>query len=170
VTGLGLERWLLDDEPARTSARWARKLAAGHAVPTYGSAEWLQAPMDLQIAAMALAAEAHRREHLYRPQALEDELAAARHLAYLEEQAEFAAVARTVRAVATEPTHEELVERRRQPRRPVPYDGRAWHPEALTRPDAPPADRWCFGRTPDPTCPCRWCRHATSPTAQEDVA
>jgi hypothetical protein len=161
MTGLGLERWLLDDEPARTSARWARKLAAGRAVPVYGSAEWLDAPVNLQLAAMALAAEAHRREHLYRPQALEDELAAARHLTYLEDQAEFAAFARAVRAAATEPTHAELTWRRQQAQRPVPYDGRAWHPEALTRPDAPPADRWCFGRTPDPTCPCRWCQAAT---------
>jgi hypothetical protein len=115
---LGLGRYLLDDEPARLTAAWTAQLAAGRPLPTYGSAEWLRAPRDLQIAACLHAAEARRRELLFTAQALDDDLNAGAWLDAQQDQAAFAAMARRVRAMSNQPTHAELVERRATVQRP----------------------------------------------------
>jgi hypothetical protein len=169
---LGLGRYLHRDATAAYAAALVRQLSGDQALPTYGTPKWLRASREVQLAAAVIAADAHRIEQLYRPQALEDELAAARHLAHLDDQAEFARIAAGVRAMGSggHADHAELRRRREEPSRPRPHAPTPWHPLALTHPDAAPADRWCWRSEPDPTCPCRWCREYPSPTAQEDVA
>lgn len=123
---LDLTRWLLDDEPARWSAAFVTKLAAGRDVPTYGTPEWTAAPWELQVAAAVRAGEYWRREGLCLAQRLADELAARRAAAQTEvdydDALRFADLAQRVVAfdvlarraawLAKEPTHAELVERR----------------------------------------------------------
>jgi hypothetical protein len=111
VTRLSLERYMLDDDTARWAASLLRS-AQDAVVPLYGSAEWLSAPWRVQVASAVRAAECWRRESLFLPQALEDELAARRYLREVEEAKAFAVVAYSVRRMADTPTHAELVERR----------------------------------------------------------
>lgn len=175
---LGLGRDLLDDPPARLAADWIRQLAAGRKVPSYGTPEWVRAPRDLQIAAMALAAEAHRREQLFLPQALADELAAQRALLDQQDTRAFADlagritafgdVARRADALSRGASHTDLQRRRAEPHRPVPHTPTPWQDDALL-PDCDTAT-WCWSSQPDPDCPCRWCHTATTPERTEDVA
>lgn len=125
---LGLGRYLLDDQPARLCAEWTGQLAAGRTIPAYGSADWLHAPRDLQIAAMMLAGEAHRREQLFLPQALADQLEAEQRLIEQQDQAEWNRTAAAVRAMGAGEwaTHAQLQTRRAQPRRPFAYQPAPW--------------------------------------------
>lgn len=116
---LGLGRYLLDDQTAQLCSDWMTRLAAGREFPEYGSPEWLRAPRDLQIAAALYAAEAHRRDGLFRAQDLADRFEAEQWAAEQQDQREFADLARNVRAMAHQPTHAELVQRRSVPHRPV---------------------------------------------------
>jgi hypothetical protein len=119
---LNLDRWLLDDEPAQWAAGFVDKLAAGTAVPVYGSPEWQAADWQVQVASAVRAAEAWRRESLYLPQSLEDELAARRALLDHADALAFADLAgrvvafddlaRRAASLAKSPTLHELVERR----------------------------------------------------------
>lgn len=123
VPAPGLDRHLLSDWPAVMNRGWIRQLAAGRDVPVYGSREWRAADRSLQVAAALIAAEAYRREHLFRPQALVDELAAARALLDDTDTRAYAEVVDRMehferygadwwRRQAALPTHAELVERR----------------------------------------------------------
>lgn len=112
MSSLGLERYLLDDEPAQWVRGFVRRLAAGRVIPTYGSRDWQTAPWELQVAAVTLAGEAHRREALFLEQKVADELAAARYWQEVDEADAFAEQAARVRALVNEPTHSELVRRR----------------------------------------------------------
>lgn len=119
---LGLDRYLLDDVPARWCTSAVRALAEGRDVPEYGSEAWRQAEHRLQVAAAIRGAEAYRREVMFRPQALADELAASRQLLDEADARAFADlagrivnfdyVARIAASLAKSPTHDELLERR----------------------------------------------------------
>jgi hypothetical protein len=119
---MNLDRYLLDDDAARWAAGFVRKLAADTSVPVYGSAEWQAAGWPLQVASAVRAAEAWRRESLYLPQSLEDELAARRALVDHADALAFAELAdrvvafddlaRRAASLAQSPTLHELVERR----------------------------------------------------------
>ncbi len=119
---LGLGRYLLDDDTARWFTRCRDQFAAGRTVPVYGSPEWLTADRAVQIAGALVAAEAYRRDVLFRPQALEDELAERRRWLDHEDAVAFAQLAgrvvafddlaRRAASLAKGPTHAELVKRR----------------------------------------------------------
>lgn len=107
---LGLDRYMLDDEPARWSGAFLRTLSDGRPVPIYGSTEWLaEQDYRLQIAAAVLAGEAWRRDGLFLGQTLEDDLAHGRYLARCEEAQAFGDAARHL---AGSPSHAVLVARR----------------------------------------------------------
>lgn len=114
----GLARYLLADPPSRWARAFRRALAPAAELPAYGSAGWLAAGWQQQVAAAVVAAEAWRREALFLPQRIADEAAAARYEADLQEQAGFAEVARTVRVNANAPSYAELVARRNTVTRP----------------------------------------------------
>jgi hypothetical protein len=119
---LGIRRFLLEDDTARWFTRCLEQLAAGRPVPAYGSTEWLAADRALQIAGALVAAEAYRRDGLFLPQALEDELAERRRRLDHEDAVAFADLAgrivafddlaRRAASLAKGPTHAELAERR----------------------------------------------------------
>jgi hypothetical protein len=89
-------------------------MTATYPLPRYGSAEWLAADMATQVAAMAVAAECWRHDELLAALRLEREIAAGRREAEHQAAEEFAYLAAQVRAMANQPTHAELVARRRE--------------------------------------------------------
>jgi len=114
----GLDRYLLDDPASRWARAFRRALAPAGELPAYGSDTWLSSDWRVQIAGVVVAAEKWRREVLFEPARIADEVAAARYLADLQEQAAFAEVARTVRVNANAPSYDELAARRSTVSRP----------------------------------------------------
>lgn len=114
----GLDRYLLDDPPARWARAFRRALTPAVELPVYGSDGWLAAGWEVQVAAAVVAAEKWRREALFLPQTITDEAAAVRYWTDVEEAAAFAEVARTVRANANAPSYDELAARRSTVTRP----------------------------------------------------
>lgn len=108
----GLDRFLLDDDPARWARGFVRKLAAGRELPEYGSERWQQQPWEMQVASAVLAGECHRRDGLFLAQRIEDELATVGYWQEHDEATAWIEVARSVHALASEPTHADLVARR----------------------------------------------------------
>jgi hypothetical protein len=112
MAGMGLGRYLLDDDPARWAAGFVRTRAAGRDVPAYGSPEWQAADWQVQVASAVRAAESWRREGLFLEQRVADELAAYRYWQDVADAERFAEVAASVRRMASTPTHAQLAERR----------------------------------------------------------
>lgn len=108
----GLARFLLDDDVAQWVAAFLRKLSADREIPEFGSVHWQRADDRLRIASAVRAGEAWRRDRLLVPVALADELAAISYFTNMREADAFAEVAAKVRAMASTPTHAELLERR----------------------------------------------------------
>jgi hypothetical protein len=107
---LGLRPYLLDDGVARWADAFLATLTEGREVPLYGSPEWHAEPdYRLQVAAAVRAGEAWRRDCLFLPQRLADEVSAHRHLALCEMAEAFGEAARTM---AKSPTWAELQRRR----------------------------------------------------------
>lgn len=122
LTGAGLDRYLVDDEPARWAVACIQQLC-GDDLPEYGSPEWLQSDRARQVAAAIRAAEAYRRAVLFLPQALADDLAARRRLLDEDDTRAYAELVDRLehfdrydaawwQEQASTPTHAELVERR----------------------------------------------------------
>lgn len=123
MSDLGLSRYLLDDLAARWCASSVAALAEGREIPVYGSVEWQQADIRLQIAAAVRAGEMYRRDGLFRAQALTDEAAAALALLDDADMRAYAELADRMehydrygaawwKAQANLPSHAELVARR----------------------------------------------------------
>lgn len=117
---LGLGRYLLDDLAARWCASSVAALAEGRDVPVYGSVEWQQADIRLQVAAAVRAGEAYRRDGLYLPVALADALAAEQHADEVIDAEEFRTLAKQVQAMGSPSrrSHAELVALRAEVARP----------------------------------------------------
>lgn len=123
TTSLGIDRYLLDDAPARWAVACIRQLCGTDAPPEYGSPWWNLVGADVQVAAAIRAAEAYRQHVLFLPQTLADELAAARRLQEEYDAHAYAELAARVEhnrhydrswwaRQANQPSHAQLVERR----------------------------------------------------------